>query len=234
MRVAAASLAALFAVMLALPAAPSTSTPTPMADAAYVLYQQAMEALKNGDLKTALSDIDGALALQGDSAQLFVARGAIEDRSGDDAAAIADCTHAISLDPQSESAYAMRGQAERAASVGGSPSTAAARLKPSIDDLTQAIALLPKDPVVLWLRGLDRFDAGDVAGSIDDFTASIAATPKYAQPYLARAHAYQQLGKTPLAAADLQEAVTLFSAQGDAHDAQVAKAELAALEAAGH
>jgi Flp pilus assembly protein TadD len=228
----AAALAAILACASADRALAFADNPAPMPDAAYVLYQEALDAMKAGDFKTALSDINAALALQDDSATLYVARGAIEDRSGDDAAAVADCTHAIALDPRSESAFAMRGQAERAMNVGdASPSVAAVRLKPSMDDLTQALALDPHDPVVLWLRGLDRLDSGDAAGSVADLSAAIAVQPKYAQAYLARGRAYVREGNVVLASADLRQAAALFKAQGDADNARIANAELAALPA---
>jgi tetratricopeptide (TPR) repeat protein len=77
----------------------------------------------------------------------------------------------------------------------------------AIDDYDQALAHSADDDsraIAYLTRGNARKDRGDLAGAIADYNQALARQPGNAGAYLSRAQAYQALGETEQAIADLQ------------------------------
>jgi len=69
--------------------------------------------------------------------------------------------------------------------------------------------------LVAFCRGVEKQDAGDIAGSVADFDRALALAPT-AEAYLYRGHAHYLLGRHEAAIADLSQAIDLDPSLADA------------------
>lgn len=113
--------------------------------------------------------------------------------------AIADCTEAIKLDPNSAAVWLARAEAYYAASLhlqdAGNSDEATKRLEQAIADCTEAIRLSPGDAAGWSLRGRALYKRSQLQQcsydqAISDLTEAIQLNPKIAGFWHARGEAY--------------------------------------------
>ena len=130
-------------------------------------------------LNPALEDFNKAIELKPELVDAYVERGTvfIQARRFDDA--VGDLNRAIALDQQNAKAYALRASAKM--QLGGSaatdPETSYDVNDDALNDVNQALQLLPDDPLALRIRGslyeaLHRTDEG-----IADYRKALAKDP---------------------------------------------------------
>jgi tetratricopeptide (TPR) repeat protein len=73
------------------------------------IYERAMTKYESGDLRGALADLNGAIALQSDFAAAYVNRANIKDDQGDPQGALLDYEKALSLESRDANIYLNRG-----------------------------------------------------------------------------------------------------------------------------
>ena len=122
---------------------------------------------------------------------------------------VAGCSALIAANPADAAAWRHRGIGWRGTR----------EWQKSIDDLTRALQLEPKNADALSLRALSREELGDLDGAIADVTANLAVRMAAgARPSLLavvhenRAGLYERQGRLDLALADLDEVVRLTPA----------------------
>lgn len=125
-------------------------------------YVDGVQALADGRPDDARIMFDRVIAKRPEWSAAWRQRGYASNDAGQ---AIADFTHAISLDPNDADAYAARGRAW----------VRARQPAKGIDDLSRALDLgarhgVAAETITAWRadRGLARSDAGDAAAAIDD------------------------------------------------------------------
>jgi tetratricopeptide (TPR) repeat protein len=130
-------------------------------------------------LNQALEDLNKAIELKPELVAAYVERGIVftQARRFDDA--IGDFTRAIELDANNARAYAMRASARLQAggTAGADPAANAEANDLALNDVNQALQLVPNDPVALNIRGgiyeaLYRTDEGMV-----DYRKALALDP---------------------------------------------------------
>jgi lipoprotein NlpI len=153
-----------------------------------------------GDLGKATADLDEAIRLEPNRAQLFVFRGLLWDRQRDYTHSIADYDEAIRLDPLSAPAYNNRCNTwlikeayDRAAA-----------------DCTQALKLDPELTQAHFNRGILWVIANDYAKARDEFDQVIRLSPRFAPAYKSRAALNFYGGQYDAAQADLTQAARLL------------------------
>ncbi|MGE0431727.1 MAG: tetratricopeptide repeat protein [Planctomycetota bacterium] len=161
---------------------------------------------RDNQLQRALADIDHALSLDRQSAGAWLNRAVVKHALKDDAGALADLTESLRLDPAVPSAWFQRAMIHKDAG----------NLAAAVDDFTQCIAHPARDvdnviPVARFERGKLRRRQGDVAGAIDDFTRALEREPA-ADPLIARALIWRQLGFADATIADMEAAEALLKA----------------------
>jgi V8-like Glu-specific endopeptidase len=67
----------------------------------------------------------------------------------------------------------------------------------------------PQDAKTYYVRGLTRFDKGDLSGAVADFNQAIQNQSDYAEAYFYRALAYSDLKQMPKSIADYSKAIAL-------------------------
>jgi tetratricopeptide (TPR) repeat protein len=133
------------------------------------------------------------------SADEAIERGDIARKNGNWDKAIADCTEAIRLKPDSALAYSERGFAYAGKH----------NLDKAIADLSEAIRLDPTDATAYYFRGSAYSEKDDFDKSIANLTEAIQLNPQYAQAYVGRGTDYGMKGDWDKAIADLSEAIRL-------------------------
>jgi tetratricopeptide (TPR) repeat protein len=130
-------------------------------------------------LNQALEDLNKAIELKPDLVAAYVERGIVftQARRFDDA--IGDFTRAIELDPNNAKAYAMRASArlQGGGTAGADPVANAETNDFALNDVNQALQLVPDDPIALNIRGgiyeaLYRTDEG-----MADYRKALALDP---------------------------------------------------------
>jgi Flp pilus assembly protein TadD len=122
-----------------------------------------------------------------------------DSMKGNSAAALTDCSQAITFDPNDVGAYSNRCAAYR--NLGN--------LANAIADCTQALKLNPKDFAAIINRCLTYYDSQDYANAITDCTQSMTLEPNNPKPYLFRGEANIALKNYTSAVNDLTEAIRL-------------------------
>ncbi|BAU12812.1 hypothetical protein LEP3755_33430 [Leptolyngbya sp. NIES-3755] len=93
----------------------------------------------------------------------------------------------------------------------------ARNFRAALNAFNQAVQLLPSGSARPYIdRGVAYFWMQDYRSAIDDFSTAIRFNPFYIKAYEYRARAYEQMGQTQAARADLQKAINLarqFGAQ---------------------
>jgi len=129
---------------------------------AALLVDSARAKANAQDFTGALADLDKAVQLQPEQAELYVIRGAVKGGHGDFDQAITDFSKAISLKPAEAEAYGARGMAEHDKGD----------LTASLADLNKALEIKPEAAGFEYRAGL-RQSLGDAAGAFDDYNKAI-------------------------------------------------------------
>ncbi len=137
----------------------------------------------------------------------FYARGLAYLLVGNNAAAIADCDKAVSLNRQNVGAYVNRGLAYKA--VGD--------YVHALSDFDNAIRLNPRNAIPYVGRGLTYYAKGDYGQAITEYTKAVDLSPHHASIYINRGLAYQNKGEYDLSLADYDTAVRLNPQHPIAH-----------------
>ncbi|MEG3848127.1 tetratricopeptide repeat-containing serine protease family protein [Microcoleus sp. herbarium19] len=75
----------------------------------------------------------------------------------------------------------------------------------------------PQDAKTYYVRGLTRFDKGDLSGAVADFNQAIQTQSNYVEAYFYRALAYFDLRQMPKSIADYSKAIALNASYVDAY-----------------
>jgi len=75
----------------------------------------------------------------------------------------------------------------------------------------------PQDAKTYYVRGLTRFDKGDLSGAVADFNQAIQTQSDYSEAYFYRALAYSDLKQMPKSIADYSKAIALNAGYVDAY-----------------
>ncbi|MEG4519052.1 MULTISPECIES: tetratricopeptide repeat-containing serine protease family protein [unclassified Microcoleus] len=75
----------------------------------------------------------------------------------------------------------------------------------------------PQDAKTYYVRGLSRFDKGDLSGAVADFNQAIQTQSDYAEAYFYRSLAYSDLRQMPKSIADYSKAIALNAGYVDAY-----------------
>ena len=133
-----------------------------------VLLSQAAEArLMAEQAGPALKDLDEALAISPDDADLLIGRANASDALGRSAAAMDDLNQALLLDPSRGDAFVLRAAVWRKMDM----------LDAARSDIDKAIALDPEDAEALLERGILRQLKGDREGARKDWTHAQEVDP---------------------------------------------------------
>ena len=171
------------------------------------VYAALGEALLDADEPTrAVAAFEEGLALAPGDARLLAGRAAASLALDLDDDALQDAEAAVRSDGDALEAWETlarvrlaRGEAE------------AAR-----DAIDRLLALSPRHPEGLRLRGDARWDAGDVAGAVADYTAALAAEPDDVETRIAAAEGQLRLGDAAAALASAARALALDDGDADA------------------
>jgi tetratricopeptide (TPR) repeat protein/tRNA A-37 threonylcarbamoyl transferase component Bud32 len=188
-----------------------------------------------------IDEVAPLTGLELDAADYFY-RGLIHDTMGDFAAAIADYSEAIRIDPELASVYNNRGNAE--ASLGNHDAaiadySEAIRIDPgdataynnrassqdslgnyeaAIADYSQAIRVDPDFAIAYKNRGTARYSHGEYEAAIADYSEAIRVNPEYTLAYNQRGIAHESLGNYEAAIADYSEAIRTDPGYAMAHN----------------
>ena len=75
----------------------------------------------------------------------------------------------------------------------------------------------PQDAKTYYVRGLTRFDKGDLSGAVADFSQAIQTQSDYVEAYFYRGLAYSDLRQMPKSIADYSKAIALNAGYVDAY-----------------
>lgn len=160
---------------------------------AYAWRGQVFMAQKQYD--QALADFNQAISLNPRHAEYYVSRANLFLRQDKYAPALADLNQALRLDPKNFSAYLARGRIQ----------VHQGNLDQALSDFDQAVRLSPLDAAPFYERGKVRLAQQVYGPAIADFSKAVAFHPRYAEAYYYRAQAYQTLGESAKAQADLEK-----------------------------
>lgn len=134
---------------------------------AFAFEGRARIAMRHGDARSAIADLDQAIRLNPNRAGFFRDRGLAHRQNGDLDLAIADLDQAIALDPKRAAPYTHRGLAF--AAMGD--------LDRAILSYNTAIRLAPADAEALAGRGFALLAQGRKEDARSDFEAVLALPP---------------------------------------------------------
>jgi len=160
-----------------------------------------------GDLSSAISDYNEAIALRSTNPIAYGNRGLLLYSIGDWEGAIADFDSALELDPLNVNSYNNRGIIRY--SYGD--------IEGAISDFNEAIKLNPGFLLSYRGRGIARYAQGDLIGAISDFTQAIEIDPQEATSYYYRGNALYNSGDLERAIADYSRAIELSPQYGAAY-----------------
>jgi len=138
---------------------------------------------------------------------ILTSRGAYYIMSGRPKDAVAVCTKAIELDPNSAATYCNRANA--LSNLGKSSE--------ALSDLSKAIDLDPKNAVAYCSRGTTYRRAGKLNEAISDFSKAIELNPRLFMAYMNRGAAYIRAGQPDKAVSDCDKAIELNPNSGEAY-----------------
>jgi len=139
---------------------------------------------ERGEHRQAISDYTEVLThLRNPS--VFVHRGQVFERLGDQARALEDYSAAIELNPTNAVAFARRGRLRRLAE----------QFEAALSDLDQAVALDPISADPFYDRGMIGLAVEQVPQAIEQFKEAIARSPQHIEAHLNRAIANEKLEK---------------------------------------
>ena len=203
------------------------------------LYDSSKEPQK------AIESLTTAMKLSPELKDLYKARAVIYVSIGEKEKALADYKQLAKLDPESLACYFQQGQVlesmkkfdeacavyqhmltldetkakvplkaiayKRLAALRG----ASGHHKEAIGYLTEAAKFDVEDDEPLRMRGLEYMKMKNYEKAVEDFTEAIETMPESGSNFLARADAYDRLGKTELATKDREEAKKLNEAPAE-------------------
>jgi tetratricopeptide (TPR) repeat protein len=140
-------------------------------------------------------------------ATIFGSRGTYYILSGKPKDAVAACTRALDLDPNSAPAYCNRANA--LSNLG--------KVNEAISDLSKAIDIDPKNAVAYCGRGTNYRRAGKLNEAISDFSKAIEINPKLFMAYLNRSAAYIRADQPDKAISDCDKAIELNPNSAEAY-----------------
>jgi serine/threonine protein kinase/Tfp pilus assembly protein PilF len=153
-----------------------------------------------GDVTTALSWIEQAIALAPNWGRPYVDRSNLRNMLGDRRRAIEDLTRALEINPEFAMAYDHRGWYY---CIDGKPDEA-------IEDCTQALKLEPGMATAFTHRAEAFRIRGNRLAAVKDCTDAIALAPKMASAWAVRGHAHLELGDVDAAIVDATQSIDLF------------------------
>lgn len=89
--------------------------------------------------------------------------------------------------------------------------------KKAIDDLTRSINLDPKDPIMLFIRGITYTELKEYEQAVADYTHVIELEPSWAFTFRSRGAAYSNLGQYEKAIADFNRAIEIEEQDASAY-----------------
>lgn len=149
---------------------------------------------KDGKVEKAIKEYNKALKLNPNNIDVYASRGTAYFFMGDLEKAIDDFVKVVQSKPDADS-YAALGAALAA---GGENHKA-------LEFLNAAINIKPQKPESYLSRGSIYYNLGEYAAAVEDYSAVIALQP-FEGAYLARAAAYEKLGRAEAAATDMETA----------------------------
>lgn len=171
-----------------------------------IIYANRAVAYRDlGEPAAALRDLDKAVALDPDSAELIRARGTIHLRMKQYERAIADFDTAIRLDPRNIDAILGRGNAN----------AERGRIDLALQDYNLATQRNPTVPDPFFNRGRVHLMKRDYQNAVLEFSQAIRLNPTRSAYFAARGGAYALKGDYPLALADLDQAIRLNPRDAD-------------------
>jgi len=186
----------------------------------------------SGEHNLAIGDYTKALALYPHREGYFN-RGVEYSAQSTQAAAIADYSKAIEIDPKYAMAYYNRGNAytaqgnyaaafadySKAIEVDpkykeaylnrGNAYTAQGNYAAAIADYSKAIEIDPKYAMAYYNRGRTYFDQGNYTAAIADYSKAIEIDPKFKEAYFNRGVSYGAQGNSAAAIADYSKAIEI-------------------------
>lgn len=163
-----------------------------------------------GEIKAARGDLDRAVQIDGSQPEAIVARGYVLYQLGSLDAAIADFRRALVLDSTSADARRFLG----VALIDKGETTAGMRT------FDEAIRATPNDPWLHMLRAVGFAATGNREAALRDTATAISLLgDSNSNARLARGVAYYHLGDLDNARGDIEAAVRLDAANGQAHNA---------------
>jgi tetratricopeptide (TPR) repeat protein len=126
-------------------------------------------------------------------------RGTVYIKAGKSTEAVAVCTRAIELNPNSAMAYCNRANA--LGNLG--------KFTEAVSDLNKAIDIDPKNAAAYCSRGATYRRAGKLNDAISDFSKAIEINPKLLMAYLDRGATYIRAGQPDKALSDCDKAIEL-------------------------
>jgi tetratricopeptide (TPR) repeat protein len=154
------------------------------------------------------------------TAQAFYAQATEKAAAGDYKGAAADYTAAIDQDPDFLDAYVKRCQMRFVR--GDDPGVLA--------DCRKILRLDAGVAPAYYYQGRVHFQSKSVSSAIAAYSQAIALDENYARAYFHRGLAHLKLNEYSLAREDLQQAMTLFKAQGETNEVYRVQQELQQLE----
>lgn len=161
-------------------------------------FNEGLSLFDQGEFEQAIAQFDRALALDWESAELYIRRAwacqVLQFDFGDCSPeqAIGDYTRATELDPQQFWAYIGRGNLYD--ELGSS--------RQALSDLTRAVDLAPDDPNTYFHRGVYFVRHEQWKNVVADMTQAIPLAPDWPDLYGHRGDAYRQLEQAAEARAD--------------------------------
>jgi tetratricopeptide (TPR) repeat protein len=175
------------------------------------LFDQALSASREGDFARALPLWDQVIELAPGDAAAWSNRGNVQLALGDAAAAIADQTHAIELDPESPDPHLNRGTAEEALQRWDA---AEADYRWILD--ANAVAGEPPDASALYNLGNVQGSRGDWPAARESFVQAADSRPGFAMARSSAALAAFQLGELDQAELELRRLIRRYPLFADA------------------
>jgi tetratricopeptide (TPR) repeat protein len=210
------------------------------------LIASAISKERKGDYRGMLADMNRAIAIDSQQAQLYFIRGVAKHWLKDKKGALADYNRAIQLDPKDGNAYIWRGYlkfftddkqgafADHNRAIQLDPNNslfylARGDLKSFTDkqgalvDLNRAIQLNPNNFLFYVARGAVKSFLKDNQGTLADFNRAIQLNPNYAKTYMLRSN-LKFLDFKDLAGAidDMNRAAKISQQQGNTKDYELA------------
>jgi len=163
----------------------------------FLTQAEALLAQK-GNEQEVIRLLNQSLAIQ-QSGKAYFYRGIAKAALGDKEGAIADCSQAIDIDPQSSNSFCNRGIEKFG--LGDKQG--------AIADYSQSIAINPHNAKAYNNRGVVKAKLGDNKGAIADYNVAIAINPLFEEAYSNRGNAKFALGEKRSACCDYKQAVSL-------------------------